>query len=122
MTTKIDTYLENYRLDDRKTWRGKPDNLVKVRNIGGNYPLVWLYKGAGGKAMVAVGCRRFTIEYAHTHWGSLDIVYSSWQRKAPGTLNEAHTLRAARSKVLSDTVLAQCSRKARRLGWNTGRY
>lgn len=121
MTTAIERYLEQYNANDRKTWRGKPDNLVKIADIGGNYPSVWLYK-AGKTAKVAVGCRRFTFEQAYDHWGSLDNVYSAWLNKAPNTIPDVHQQRAARSKILSETILTRAIKRARRLGWNTGGY
>lgn len=123
MSNKLEAFLSQYDSTNRKTWRGKPDNLVKIANIGGNYPTVWLYK-QGKTAMIAVGCRRFTIENAFTHWQSLDNVYSAWRSRSPETLegSDSHWMRAQRAKVLGEKVLAKAARKARNLGWNTGGY
>lgn len=123
MSDKIENFLNQYSETDRKSWRGKPANLVKIAVIDDDkyYSTVFLYSERG-KAMIALGCRRFTIGQAYTHWGSIHAIYDAWKNRAPDTLRYSDQQRAARAKAMVETVIAKAIRSARRRGWNTGGY
>lgn len=117
--TDLENYFGNYDSSRRRTWRDKPADVHKLPAVRG-YEGPWLYKGKGGKAMIAVGCRRFTLKEADLHWGATDRVYEDWRRsttdnRLPGNNSD----RAARAHAIVGHVLQRAHRLAAKFGYKT---
>lgn len=120
--TDLENYFTNYDSAKRRTWRNKPADVHKLPGVLG-YEGPWLYKGKGGKAMIAVGCRRFTLREADLHWGATDRVYEDWRRStADARLPNSHQNRAARAHAIIGRVLQRANLLAEKFGYKTENY
>lgn len=116
MSNKIENFIENYNPTKRATTRNRPEGLHLLATIDGPYQRVWFYSERG-KAMIALGCRRYTLKEASLHWDEAKRVYNAWRNTTvDGRIPAKYKDRSDRARDMSDTVLPFAYRRARRLG------
>lgn len=93
-----------------------PRGTVSLGDVDNSYRA--LLFSQRGVAMIAVGCRRFTLREADIHWGQFHRgVHSLSQHISVGGSTEKAYKRA---KMMINVIIPRAEAAARRRGWRLG--
>lgn len=105
--------FERWDADGRKSWN-KPTGIERLgwaapKEDRPNGYKAYLFRQRG-KAILAIGCRRYTLSEAYAHWDGIRSVSVS-------ETNDRELIRKRRANYICNTVLRSAARRANDLGW-----
>lgn len=86
----------------------KPEGVERLGEVPGGYK-AFMFRHRG-KVVVAIGCRRYSLDEARAWWGGIASV-----RPDPASYDSEN--RRARAQYIRNHLLKRAARRAAKLGW-----